>query len=218
MIDFYADWCGPCRNIAPFFEELSNEFSEQAVFVKVNTQTADKIAESFRVSGIPYFVFMKNGRQIDSLTGANKEQLKEKLVSALNKADAKSSSGKTLFGIANAQNLAEYIEKDKCECLNEDSDFPWNNVLEETDACLKSDCDEQLILKLQFRQPVKLFGIKLIGGADSPNKLRVFINQTMPLDFDKAENGKSSIDLREIFIQNLENLTKFCFFFMRKFL
>ena len=71
VIDFYADWCGPCKAIAPYFEELSNTYSD-ACFVKVNTQTCDKIAESFRVKGIPYRIVKKRGKREKKLKKVEK--------------------------------------------------------------------------------------------------------------------------------------------------
>lgn len=196
VVDFYADWCGPCRAIAPYFEELSNTYTD-AVFVKVNTQSADKIAESFRVRGIPYFVLMRNGTMVDTLTGANKEELKAKIEKALAGQESSSSKSETLYGIPGATDLSSLIDKTKSECLNEDEEHPWLNAVVEHDssANLKSDCDEQLLLSINFQNAVKLFGIKLAGGIGCANKMRIYINQTMALDFDKAENGKSTLDV-----------------------
>jgi len=196
IIDFYADWCGPCKAIAPYFEELSNTYTD-AVFVKVNTQTCDKIAESFRVKGIPYFVFMRKGTMVDTLTGANKDELKNKIEKALASGDDQnsSSSSKELYGIKGSD-LSGAIDKSKSECLNEDDEHPWQNAVIEHQsfAELKSDCDEQLLLRIEFQNPVKLYGIKIAGSLQCPNKLRIYSNQTMALDFDKAESGKPTYD------------------------
>jgi len=196
VIDFYADWCGPCKAIAPYFEELSNTYSD-ACFVKVNTQTCDKIAESFRVKGIPYFVLMRKGTMVDSLTGANKEELKNKIEKALEQGENQTSSGnsKELYGIK-GQDLSGLIDKSKSECLNEDDEHPWTNAVidHQSFAELKSDCDEQLLLTVEFQNPVKIYGIKIAGSPQCPNKLRIYSNQTMSLDFDKAESGKPTYD------------------------
>lgn len=196
VIDFYADWCGPCKAIAPYFEELSNTYTD-AVFVKVNTQTCDKIAESFRVKGIPYFVLMRKGTMVDTLTGANRDELKAKIEKALSSAgdESSSSSSKELFGIKGSD-VSGQIDKSKSECLNEDDEHPWQNAVIEhqSDASLKSDCDEQLLLRVEFQSPIKLYGIKIAGNLQCPNKLRIYSNQTMSLDFDKAESGKPTYD------------------------
>ena len=75
VVDFYADWCGPCRMMAPTFANLANEFD--AVFVKVNVDECSEIAEEYEVSGIPHFVLIKGGKKLDCFSGANKEKLLE---------------------------------------------------------------------------------------------------------------------------------------------
>jgi len=215
VLDFYADWCGPCKAIAPFVEELSNTYSENAVFAKVDIQSCDTIADSFKVSGIPYFVLMRDGRIVDTLTGAKKDALREKIEAAIAQMKAQGGAGgaagagvgsdglgapTTLYGISKAIDLVTQIDKSKSECLNEDDEHPWTNAVIESanSACLKSDCDEQLLLRIVFVNKVKLFGLKLVGTGSScptPNKIRLFINQTNSLDFDKAESGTPTLDL-----------------------
>lgn len=210
VIDFYADWCGPCKAIAPYVEELSNTYTNVA-FAKVDIQECDTIAESYRVSGIPYFVLMKNGKMIGSITGAKKEELKNKIEANMGTADGgennENGENSLLYGIAKAIDLSSVIDKSASECLNEDDEHPWTNAVIESSngASLKSDCDEQLLLRIVFQQKVKLYGIKLIGpNGSSPNKLRLFINQTNTLDFDKAENGTPTLDINV----NPEDLNK----------
>ena len=58
MIDFYADWCGPCKTAAPILEELSIEYSGRIVIYKVDTQVERELASVFEVSGIPAFLYI----------------------------------------------------------------------------------------------------------------------------------------------------------------
>ena len=58
MIDFYADWCGPCKTAAPILEELSIEYSGKVVIYKVDTQVERELASVFGVSGIPAFLYI----------------------------------------------------------------------------------------------------------------------------------------------------------------
>ena len=58
MIDFYADWCGPCKTAAPILEELSIEYSGKIVIYKVDTQVERELASVFGVSGIPAFLYI----------------------------------------------------------------------------------------------------------------------------------------------------------------
>jgi len=65
VIDFYADWCGPCQVIAPRFERLANKM-DNVNFYKLNIEEDDcrEIAQEFRISSIPTFLIFKNGKQI----------------------------------------------------------------------------------------------------------------------------------------------------------
>ncbi|XP_014678632.1 PREDICTED: thioredoxin-2-like [Priapulus caudatus] len=80
VIDFYADWCGPCKQIAPKILAMSDELSD-VVFLKVNVDDCDEIAADYDVSAMPTFVFLKDGKKVDNLIGANVDQLKSKIAS-----------------------------------------------------------------------------------------------------------------------------------------
>jgi len=76
VIDFYATWCGPCKMIAPHMEEMSKTM-EDVVFLKVDVDECEDIAEEYKVTAMPTFVFLKKGEQVTVLTGANVEKLKD---------------------------------------------------------------------------------------------------------------------------------------------
>jgi len=68
--DFYAEWCPPCKAMAPVFEELKEEFAGKVEFKKINVdEQADKPAE-FKVMSIPTFVIVKDGEEVDRKMGA----------------------------------------------------------------------------------------------------------------------------------------------------
>ena len=80
MVDFWAEWCGPCRMIGPHVEELSKEYEGKAVVGKVNVDLHGGIAAQFGVINIPTIVFIKNGELVDKVVGlVPKEQLADKL-------------------------------------------------------------------------------------------------------------------------------------------
>ncbi|KAI3316484.1 thioredoxin-like protein [Xylariaceae sp. AK1471] len=73
VTDFYADWCGPCKMIAPTFESLSTKFSKpgKITFCKVNVDNQQSIAQSHGVSAMPTFLIFKSGSVIETIRGAN---------------------------------------------------------------------------------------------------------------------------------------------------
>jgi len=76
VIDFHATWCGPCKMIAPHMEEMSKSMDD-VVFLKVDVDECEDIAEEHKVTAMPTFVFWKDGKQVTVLTGANVEKLKD---------------------------------------------------------------------------------------------------------------------------------------------
>lgn len=70
VVDFWAPWCGPCRNFAPIFEDVAEERSSTMRFVKVNTEAERELSARFRIRSIPTIMIFKNGEVIDMLNGA----------------------------------------------------------------------------------------------------------------------------------------------------
>lgn len=70
MVDFWAEWCGPCRMIAPFVEELSTEYEGKAVVVKCDVDSSPAVAAKFGIRNIPTVLFFKNGEIADKQVGA----------------------------------------------------------------------------------------------------------------------------------------------------
>ena len=84
VVDFYADWCGPCKTMAPIFEEASVEYEGKALFVKINTDDNKTLAIANKIMSIPTIFFFKNGELKDRVTGVlNKATLNEKLKSLI---------------------------------------------------------------------------------------------------------------------------------------
>jgi thioredoxin 1 len=70
LVDFWAEWCGPCRIVSPAIERLAREFSGRLLTVKVNVDRKPKVAEAFQVQGIPTIVLFWKGEPRMRLTGA----------------------------------------------------------------------------------------------------------------------------------------------------
>ena len=79
VIDTYANWCGPCKQIAPFYEELSKKYTN-VLFIKVNIDDSEDIAEHLGVKSLPTFYFYKNSSKIDILEGANRQLLENCII------------------------------------------------------------------------------------------------------------------------------------------
>ncbi|MEN9372042.1 MAG: hypothetical protein RLZZ390_2 [Bacteroidota bacterium] len=70
MIDFWAEWCGPCRAIGPVVEELSKEFEGRVNIGKVNVDHNPQLSMNYGITSIPAILFIKNGQVVDKLVGA----------------------------------------------------------------------------------------------------------------------------------------------------
>ncbi|PIV18246.1 MAG: thioredoxin [Elusimicrobia bacterium CG_4_10_14_3_um_filter_49_12_50_7] len=84
LVDFYADWCGPCKMIEPAIEELSSEYEGRVKVCRLNVDDAGQTAAKYRVSSIPFIGFFKSGDLADQIIGAvPKGTLKAKMDSLL---------------------------------------------------------------------------------------------------------------------------------------
>lgn len=80
LVDFWAEWCGPCRMVGPAVEELSKEYEGKAVVGKVNVDHNPEISMKYGIRNIPALLFFKNGEIVDKQVGAvPKSVLAEKL-------------------------------------------------------------------------------------------------------------------------------------------
>ena len=70
MVDFWADWCGPCKALSPVIESLAEQYEGKVLVGKVNVDEARELAIRFGVMNIPTVVFLKNGREFDRKIGA----------------------------------------------------------------------------------------------------------------------------------------------------
>jgi len=70
VVDFWAEWCAPCRAIAPTIEELAKKYAGKVTFVKLNTDENPQVPQRFMVMGIPTLLFFKDGKLADQVVGA----------------------------------------------------------------------------------------------------------------------------------------------------
>ena len=69
VVDFFADWCGPCRKLSPIMDEIEQELSDKAKFTKINTDENIPLAQEYQISGIPTLLVFKNGELVERMVG-----------------------------------------------------------------------------------------------------------------------------------------------------
>ncbi len=80
LVDFWAEWCGPCRTLAPVLDEVATELGEKAAVLKVNVDENGELAQQYGIRGIPTMIFFKDGQASKTLVGI---QPKEEIVKSL---------------------------------------------------------------------------------------------------------------------------------------
>ena len=80
MVEFYADWCPPCKELDPILEEIAKESGDKVDIYKINTDKNPGLASAFRVTGIPHVVFIKNQESVFSLSGLHPKKMYLKVI------------------------------------------------------------------------------------------------------------------------------------------
>lgn len=83
LVDFHAEWCGPCRMMAPLLEQVAKELKGSAHIAKVDIDSEQKIAAQFQITSVPTLILFKDGKEVNRLIGLrNAEAIKEFIHSA----------------------------------------------------------------------------------------------------------------------------------------
>ena len=82
MVDFWAEWCGPCRAVAPVLEELAEASDGEVTLLKVNVDENPGLAARYEIRSIPTILFVKDGEVVDRVVGAVPKAALEKLITA----------------------------------------------------------------------------------------------------------------------------------------
>lgn len=84
LVDFHAQWCGPCKTIAPMIDELAGEYAGQGLKVgKVDIDDAQELAVRFGITSVPTLMFFKGGEKVDQLMGAHGRDVVEQKIKAI---------------------------------------------------------------------------------------------------------------------------------------
>ncbi|KAI1312356.1 thioredoxin [Xylaria venustula] len=187
VADFYANWCGPCKQIAPFYEQLSKSISKPKVitFVKVNTETQRPLAAEFAVSSLPTFILFRDGSIVEKVKGADPQGLRsliEKLTSDV-ESGGEGSSSSSSGGLAwrgaglprGYTDISDVVDVRGLELLNADADFSVRTLFSKSKPSsldkgsntndgrdwVESDTDEQLLLFVPFNSAIKLHTLQI---------------------------------------------------------
>ncbi len=79
LVDFYADWCGPCKAIAPFLADLADEYQGKVKVAKLNVDKNNQAPAKYGVRGIPTLILFENGKQKEMIVGADPNKIKNAL-------------------------------------------------------------------------------------------------------------------------------------------
>ncbi|KAI1169568.1 thioredoxin [Nemania sp. FL0916] len=189
VADFYANWCGPCKQIAPFYEQLSRSIAKPKVltFVKVNTEAQRALASEFAVTALPTFILFRDGTLVEKVKGADPQGLRsliEKLakdVEAGGEGGSSSASGSGGLAWRGAElprgytDISDVVDVRGLELLNADTDFSVRTLFNKSKPSalgknpstgdekdwVESDIDEQMLLFVPFNSATKLHTLQL---------------------------------------------------------
>lgn len=98
VLDLYADWCQPCKMLAPILDEVAKDYSDNADFYRINTEKLPSVARAFNVTGIPYVVFFKDGKIMNAYTGLYPKEAYEQGVEIFSEEISDTADGSLING------------------------------------------------------------------------------------------------------------------------
>ncbi|KAL6808731.1 PITH domain-containing protein [Trichoderma camerunense] len=196
VADFYADWCAPCKQIAPLYASLAEQISRPNLltFVKIDNDANQDLAQEYGITALPTFLLFRSGKVIHKVQGANPTELRaviEKLASELESLaeGSGSGSGSGSGGIWKGaeiprgySDITDQVELRGCELLNADDDAGPVKVLFENSQpsalregasaakdWVQSGSDDQLLLFIPFQSTIKLHTLQITSFPPEGN-------------------------------------------------
>lgn len=83
VIDFWAEWCGPCMALTPILEQLENEYKDRVIFYKANVEEVPNLAAKYNVRSIPYVLFIKDEQKLEEVVGNQSKHNISKIIEKL---------------------------------------------------------------------------------------------------------------------------------------
>src|SRR5207253_11233905 len=84
LVDFWAEWCGPCRMLAPTLEAIAEQYSESTTLIKLNVDDNPSIAEAFGIKGIPTLILFSDGKEVEHVIGATSKDSLSRMIEKCN--------------------------------------------------------------------------------------------------------------------------------------
>lgn len=81
LVDFYADWCGPCRMMTPIIDQLATELEGKAKIAKIDIEASQKVTSNFNVTSIPTLILFKDGQEVQRVIGVRDKDTLEEIIS-----------------------------------------------------------------------------------------------------------------------------------------
>lgn len=220
IVDFFAEWCGPCKVISPFVESLQSDYSS-VLFAKVDVDQAQAVASKYKVSSMPTFVYFHKGKEVNRVVGADRAGITTGLdqLVALNPGAVRTNpesgaeSGEAVgeadtdgaaiaaFTPKNMEVLNTGIDFTSTEALNIGNNGDVRNVLSKglsDDQQFASDMDSQILLNIQLQNNAKIQTILIKkpvveGDNQIPSHIKVWANQPN-LSFDDTQSIEAQHD------------------------
>jgi thioredoxin len=239
-ITVYADWCGPCKAIAPFYEQLATQLTRpnQITFTKVNTDVQRDIAQTYNITAMPTFMVFKNGRETQRIRGADPKALDAAVKSLASEAESSSadasssaSSSGTWIGASlprGYSDITDSVDLLNLDFLNVDSEAggaravfnqAQPSALSKAKATaekdwIESDTDDQLMLYIPFQSSLKVHGLHITScppeGDDDIVRPRTLKLYTNKSNVLSFDEAESIPSTQEITLQESDWDAKTC--------